>query len=79
MDWIGSKLKRLTDAVKFQLGNPRCFNCPKPGVSMLYDNTQYIVCDNQWCHVAASQKYQHELSKFIAVLSAIIECVFIQA
>ena len=59
MDWLGSKFRALT-------GAPQCFNCQKPGVAT-FDNTGYIVCDDQNCLIAAYQKHQYELGEFMAI------------
>lgn len=69
MDWIGSKVKKLTDNLKLQLGNPPCVNCQKPAV-MMFDNSGYVVCNDQRCYMAVFQVYQNDLSEFIVVLSA---------
>ena len=67
MDWVGSKVKKLTDAVKLQLGNPPCIICQKPAV-MMFDNSGYVVCNDQRCYLAVYQMYLHDLSEFIAAI-----------
>ena len=70
MDWLGSKLKKLTDNLTFQLDNPLCINCQKPGVMMFADSSgRYVVCNDQRCHLAVFKMYQHDLGEFIVVLS----------
>ena len=71
MEWIGSKYKRLTEALKRKLGYPQCVVCHSPGTRTIYDNTGrdtgYVICDDQRCDMLAFQKYQHDLSEFIVV------------
>ena len=71
MDWLGSKVKKLTDNLTFQRDNPLCINCQKPGVIRMFADSsgRYVVCNDQRCHLAVSQMYQHDLGEFIVVLS----------
>ena len=68
MDWK-SKVKKLAEhllPISVPI-NLRCVNCHKTAVFTFDDSTsRYMVCRNQTCHQVVFQKYQDDLSEFIA-------------
>ena len=61
------RLKKLAEHLL--PSNTRCVNCHNAAVFTFDDSTsRFIVCRSQTCHQVVFQKYQNDLSEFIAVI-----------